>query len=66
MNLENLVNLSPDEEDNCKEVEHDQGGDKDRRLRSIIPRTLPPPSLWRHTKNWDFQILSDIKYLCMA
>ena len=45
INLENLVDLPPDEEDDRKEVENDQGGDKDRRLRSIIPRTLPPPNL---------------------
>ena len=40
-----LVDLPPNEEDNCKEVEDDQGGDEDRRLRTIIPGTLPPPSL---------------------
>ena len=40
-----LVDLSPDEEDDCKEVEDDQGGDEDGRLRTIIPGTLPPTSL---------------------
>ena len=40
-----LVDLPPDEEDDCKEVEDDQGGDEDRRLRTIIPGTLPPTSL---------------------
>ena len=45
INLENLVYLPPDEEDDRKEVEHDQGGDEDRSLRSIVPRTLPPPNL---------------------
>jgi len=45
MILRHLVYLPPDEEDDCKEVEHDQGGDEDRSLRSIVPRTLPPPNL---------------------
>ena len=43
--IENLGYLTPDEEDDRKEVEHNQDGDEDCRLRSIIPRTLTPPNL---------------------
>ena len=40
-----LVNLSPDKKDDGEKVEDDQGRDEDRRLRSIVPRPLPSPSL---------------------
>ena len=40
-----LVDLSPDKKDDGEKVEDDQGRDEDRRLRSIVPRPLPSPSL---------------------
>ena len=42
-----LVDLSPDKKDDGEKVEDDQGRDEDRRLRSIVPRPLPSPSLKR-------------------
>ena len=65
-----LVDLPPDKEDDCKEVEDDQGGDEDGRLSTIVPGTLPPPSLqgingikWREKR---IETMKDMNYLCMV